>query len=123
MKLTNEKYEEMGFIRLGPGKVQDRHGDILYPKKKRSPLKAIRQFCFECMGMDRRYEKPPHPYDDVSECTDPVCPVFDFRFGKNPFLRKELTEEQKEVARKNIELARNVRRDAERNKRESTVRG
>ena len=105
MKTTEEKYEEMGFTKLGDGKVEDRHGDIYYPRKVKSPAKAIRQFCFECMGMDRRKKNPEHPYDDIRECTDPVCPLFDFRAGKNPFNVRVLTEEQKIQAMKNLSKA------------------
>ena len=57
----------------------------LYPKKSKKPLQAIRYFCFECMGWDRRYEDSGRPIEDVKHCTDPMCPLFDFRLGKNPF--------------------------------------
>lgn len=103
--LTKARFEEMGFIILSHWKVRDRHGDIIYPRKARSPLKAIKQFCFECMGMDRRKRNPPKPYDDVKNCTDPVCPVFDFRFGKNPYLKRKLSQEQREAAVKRLKAA------------------
>lgn len=85
---TEEKYKEMGFEKLGRGQVMDRHGDKYYPRKVKSPAKAIRQFCFECMGMDRRVKTPERPYDDVQNCSDPMCPLFDFRMGKNPFHKR-----------------------------------
>lgn len=53
-------------------------------RKSLSPTKAIRIFCFECMGMDRRNPKAERPYEDVQNCTDFDCPLYDFRFGKNP---------------------------------------
>lgn len=56
-----------------------------YPKKSKSPIQAIRYFCFECMGWDRRSPDSGKPFEDVKSCTDPDCPLFDFRFGKNPF--------------------------------------
>ena len=84
---TSEKFDEMGFIVLSAKKVQDRHGDIFYPRKAKTPLRAIRYQCFECMGWDRRKNSPQKPVDAVTNCTDPLCPVFDFRFGKNPFLK------------------------------------
>ena len=59
----------------------------LYARKSTKPLKAIRLFCFECIGMDRRYKKPSPPVSDVKGCTDDLCPLFDFRFGKNPYLK------------------------------------
>jgi len=59
----------------------------LYPKKSRKPLRAIRYFCFECMGWDRRSQNYKKPIDDVAKCVDEMCPLYDFRFGKNPFLK------------------------------------
>ena len=59
----------------------------LFPKKSKKPLRAIRYFCFECMGWDRRYRNSQKPIDAVAECSDGMCPLYDFRFGKNPFLR------------------------------------
>jgi len=58
----------------------------LFARKSKRPLKAIRLFCMECMGMDRRYKNPPHPIEDIKHCTDKLCPLYDFRLGKNPFL-------------------------------------
>ena len=84
--LTNDKYQEMGFEVKGKA-VTDRFGQRYYPKKVRTPLKAIRLQCFECMGWDRRLKDSGKPFDDVKNCTDPMCPLFDFRFGKNPFLK------------------------------------
>jgi len=103
--LTRDRFIEMGFTILADSKVQDRHGDVYYPRKAKSPLKAIRHFCFECMGMDRRKRNPPKPYDDVKNCTDPVCPAFDFRFGKNPYLKRKLSQEQREAAVKRLKAA------------------
>ncbi len=58
-----------------------------YPKKSKRPLEAIRFFCFECMGWDRREKDSGKPFDDVKACSDPMCPLFEFRFGKNPFYK------------------------------------
>jgi len=38
-------------------------------------LSAIRAFCLECMGWS---------YSEVEKCTSPLCPLYPFRFGKNP---------------------------------------
>jgi hypothetical protein len=61
----------------------------LYPKKAKTPLKAIRLFCFECMGISRTIPlgRAKKPIDDVKECTDEMCPLFEFRLGKNPYLK------------------------------------
>ena len=102
---TAEKYKEMGFTELLDTKVQDRHGDIFYPRKARTPLKAIKLQCQECMGLDRREKNPVKPYDDIRNCTAPMCPLFDFRFGKNPFMKRRLTKEQRDVAVKRLKTA------------------
>ena len=59
----------------------------LFPKKSKKPLRAIRYFCFECFGWDRRSWNSQKPICDVAECSDEMCPLYDFRFGKNPFLK------------------------------------
>lgn len=48
-----------------------------------TPVKSIKMFCLECMGMNRKTGKPTN-YDDVIKCTDPDCYLFPFRKGKNP---------------------------------------
>jgi hypothetical protein len=60
-----------------------------YPKKSKSPVKAIRLFCLECMGWDRRYKDSGKPFEDVKNCPDVLCPLFDFRFGRNPFFKSK----------------------------------
>lgn len=55
----------------------------------KSPVKAIRAFCLSCCG-DSAY--------DVRYCCAPKCVLYPFRFGKNPYIHRELTEEQKEAA-------------------------
>ena len=84
--LTNEKYKEMGFTVQG-NFVIDRHGAKYFPKKSKAPAKAIRLFCFECNGWDRRKLDSGKPYDAVKDCVDPLCPLFDFRFGRNVFIK------------------------------------
>ena len=79
----------------------------LYARKSTKPLKAIRLFCGECMGMDRRVKTPRYPLEDVRGCTDDLCPLLDFRFGKNPYLRR--TEKQTEASRRNVLKAAKVR--------------
>lgn len=59
----------------------------------RTPLKAIRAKCIDCCCGDKNEVK-------LCPCTD--CPVYPFRFGKNPFLagRKMTDEEREEVGRR-----------------------
>jgi hypothetical protein len=42
----------------------------------KSPAKAIRAYCLECTG-----NQP----SEVRNCTIKRCPLYPFRFGKNPF--------------------------------------
>jgi hypothetical protein len=66
-----------------------------------NPVKAIREFCMECSGGSS---------SEVKSCPVYKCPLYAFRFGKNPYRqRREMTEEEKQVladrlreARKNI---------------------
>jgi hypothetical protein len=62
------------------------------PKKLKSPVKAIREKCIECMGgrgTGQNYNKL------IKECASPDCPTFEFRFGKNPYHTQNLTDEQR----------------------------
>ena len=62
------------------------------PKKCKSPAKAIREFCIECMGgrgSGQNYTKL------IEECVSTNCPLYDFRFGKNPYHIQNLTAEQR----------------------------
>ena len=74
----------------------------LYAAKATKPMKAIRLFCGECMGMDRRKKKKSYPFADVQGCTDDMCPLFEWRFGRNPYLRKseKAVERGRELAKK-----------------------
>ena len=55
-----------------------------------SPLKAIRQNCIECCGGSKH---------EVSLCPATGCPLHPFRFGKNPYSKRTLSDEQREAAR------------------------
>ena len=50
--LTEQKFQEVGFTVQGNSFI-DRHGAKYFPKKSKAPAKAIRLFCFECLGWDR----------------------------------------------------------------------
>lgn len=63
----------------------------------KSPLKAIKQFCFECVGENKA---------DVKGCTSKTCPLKPFRMGKNPFIKKEMSEEQRLKAKERLAEAR-----------------
>ena len=61
------------------------------PKKYKNQTKAIREKCIECMGgrENEGYLKL------ISNCGLPECAVFDFRFGKNPYNRKNLSDNRR----------------------------
>ena len=62
---------------------------------KQSPLKAIKQYCYECSGENRA---------EVKRCSSRTCPLKPFRTGRNPFAKKrEMTPEQKEQARQRLQ--------------------
>lgn len=56
---------------------------------KTNPVKAIREKCLDCCCGSSL---------EVKLCNIESCPIYPFRFGKNPFRQKrEMTEEQKKV--------------------------
>lgn len=72
-------------------------------KEITSPLKAIKQFCLDCCGGDRNWQK---------NCDSKICPLVPFRMGKNPFTtrgKREYTEEEKEAMRERMKKAREAR--------------
>ncbi|MBW1868288.1 MAG: hypothetical protein JRI73_03105 [Deltaproteobacteria bacterium] len=90
--LTDERFKELGFVKTIDGGVQDKQGKIFYPKKVKSPAKVIRLFCKECLGLDRQQKQTTGLSIMIDDCTDPLCPLFDFRYGKNPFYTKASDE-------------------------------
>ena len=62
----------------------------------KSPLKAIRAKCLDCC-----FDQP----SEVKLCPVSGCPLYPFRFGKNPFrAKRELTDDQKEMLRQRLEI-------------------
>lgn len=72
-------------------------------EKITSPIKAIRAKCLDCCC---------ESYQEVKECTVKKCPLWDFRFGKNPF-RKQMSEEQRKAAGERLKNARNKINDTD----------
>ena len=60
-------------------------------KQITSPIKAIRAKCLDCA----------YTSQEVALCPCKDCPLYPFRFGKNPY-RKERTPEQIAQARENL---------------------
>ena len=72
------------------GEVMRRHK----PKKQKSPVKAIREHCIECMGgrgTKQKYSKL------IDECSAPDCALYEFRLGVNPYHRPNLSSAQRSV--------------------------
>ena len=57
-------------------------------KEITSPIKAIRAKCLDCCCGSS---------NEVSFCTCSECPLYAFRFGKNPYYKRQYTEEQKQA--------------------------
>jgi hypothetical protein len=70
------------------------------PKKCKSPAKAIREFCIECVG--GRENEGYLKY--IENCSSPECAVFDFRFGNNPYHIQNLTIEQRQARSERAKL-------------------
>lgn len=56
----------------------------------KSPVKAIRAFCLTCVCGSA---------GEVKACPSTNCPLYAFRFGKNPYAKREYTPEQLEALR------------------------
>lgn len=69
-------------------------------EKKISPIKAIRLKCLECSNGSA---------NEAKLCPVERCPLYPFRFGKNPNRQpRELTEEQKEAIALRLREARKI---------------
>lgn len=72
---------------------------------KTNPVKAIREKCLDCCCGS---------ITEVKECTVERCPLFPFRFGKNPFRQKrEMTEEQRKAIGDRLREARETNADSD----------
>lgn len=67
------------------------------PDEVRSPIKAIREKCIECCCGQ---------ITEVKLCACIDCALHPFRFGKNPYVKRTMTEEQKAAAAERLKLAR-----------------
>lgn len=68
-----------------------------------SPIKAIRAKCLDCCCWQR---------SEVTLCPAKDCPLWAFRFGKNPYNKRhrDITEEQKDKMRERLVKAREARK-------------
>ena len=65
-----------------------------------TPIKAIKAKCLDCCCGDRAM---------VKECPSKDCPLWAFRLGKNPNRSRNMTDEQRDAARKRLANARVAR--------------
>lgn len=61
-----------------------------------TPLKAIRAKCLDCAYNAAEVRLCP--------CTD--CALYPFRLGKNPYVKRTMTEEQRQAAAERLAKAR-----------------
>lgn len=74
-------------------------------ERSNNPIKRIREYCIQCVA-----DQPK----EVELCPITDCPLYEFRFGKNPFrTKRELTEEQKAALRSRMENARKYKGKSE----------
>ncbi len=60
-------------------------------KKCMTPVKAMREMCIQCMG-----GKESENYRSrIGECASVDCPIFTFRFGKDPHRHPILSNDQR----------------------------
>ena len=62
-----------------------------------TPIKAIKEKCLDCCCGQR---------EEVKMCPVKTCPLHDFRLGKNPNRKRNLTDEQREAAKVRLAKAR-----------------
>ena len=67
-----------------------------------TPLKAIRQKCLNCV-----WDSPT----EVKLCPAETCPLFPFRFGKNPFAKREYSAEQRAAMSERMRILNKSRQD------------
>ncbi len=60
---------------------------------QKNPVKAIRAKCLDCCCDSA---------NEVKLCPVQTCPLYPFRFGKNPFIQKHYTEEQRAAMRERM---------------------
>lgn len=51
-----------------------------------TPIKAIRAKCLDCAGDSS---------NDVRDCVITECPLYAYRLGKNPRIKREVSEEER----------------------------
>ena len=66
-----------------------------------SPLKAIRAKCLDCA----------YSIAEIKHCHCTDCSLYPFRFGKNPYTKRTMTEEQRAAAVERLAKAREAKQN------------
>lgn len=78
---TKAKLEELNYTIISDTEVKDSNGKSYFPKKSLLSQKAIRHFCSFCMGMNINVLTDPVPYQDIQDCRDVLCALWEFRLN------------------------------------------
>ena len=68
--------------------------------EKLNPARAIRHFCGECYGWCDNWQR------EVRDCPTQDCPLYPFRFGRDPGHKQDLSDDERERRRERLRLAR-----------------
>lgn len=71
--------------------------------KQTNPAKAIRAYCLNCC-LESAFE--------VANCTADECELWEFRMGKNPYRKRQMTDEQREAARLRMQAANSAKKSS-----------
>ena len=71
-----------------------------------TPLKVIRAKCLDCLDCS---DGSAH---EVRCCPITTCPLYVFRLGKNPFAKRQLSDQQREEMADRMREVRRSRREA-----------
>lgn len=86
---------------IDPNPRQDvREKSLASGHEARSPLSAIRENCIDCSGGSRA---------EADRCNRTGCPLWPFRFGGNPWNRRQLSPDQRRAAARRLALAREAK--------------
>ncbi len=72
----------------------------------RTPLGVIREHCLYCSGQSS---------NEVKLCQVTKCPLYDWRFGSHPYVKRTVSESRREIARQNFAAKQNHDPDREKN--------
>jgi hypothetical protein len=68
-----------------------------------TPLKAMRVYCIDCCGGSR---------NEVKLCPSKDCSLWPYRFGKNPYNTRVVSEEQRKMTAERLNAARKAKASA-----------